>query len=127
MRRRDAASSIKSIACQEAASRDVAVRQSRRGDERAVGDGHLVVSLVLRGDAAQNGDGVLNRGFADEHLLEAALKRRVLFNVLAVLVEGRRTDHAQLAAGEHGLEHVARVHRTPRNRRPRPRPYAARQ
>ena len=34
----------------------------------------------------------------------------VLLDALAVLVERRRADHAQLAAGEHRLEHVAGVH-----------------
>jgi hypothetical protein len=37
-------------------------------------------------------------------------KRRVLLDVLAVLVECGGADHAQLAAREHRLEHVARVH-----------------
>ena len=32
------------------------------------------------------------------------------FDVLAELVEGRGADHAQFAAGEHRLEHVAGVH-----------------
>ena len=70
-----------------------------------------MVSLVLRRDTAQDRNGVLNRGLADEHLLETTLQRRILFDVLAVLIESRRADHAQLAAGEHGLEHIARVHR----------------
>ena len=51
------------------------------------------------------------RGLADEHLLEAALERRVLLDVLAVLVERGGADHAQLTAGEHRLDHVAGVHR----------------
>ena len=51
------------------------------------------------------------RRLADEDLLEAALQRRVLLDVLAVLVERGRADHAQLAAGEHRLDHVAGVHR----------------
>ena len=50
-------------------------------------------------------------GCAHEHLLEAALERGVLLDVLAVLVERGGADHAQLAAGEHRLEHVAGVHR----------------
>ena len=37
-------------------------------------------------------------------------KRRVLLHVLAVLVEGRRTDAVQLAAGERGLEQVRGIH-----------------
>ena len=48
---------------------------------------------------------------ADEHRLEPALQRRVLLDVLAVLVQRGRADHAQLAAGQHRLEHVAGVHR----------------
>ena len=51
------------------------------------------------------------RGLADEHLLEAALEGGVLLDVLAVLVERGGADHAQLAAGEQRLEHVAGVHR----------------
>ena len=51
------------------------------------------------------------RRLADVHRLEAALERGVLLDVLAVLVERRRADDAQLAAREHRLEHVAGVHR----------------
>ena len=46
---------------------------------------------------------------ADEDRLEAPLERRVLLDVLAVLVERRGTDRAQLAAREHRLEEVRRV------------------
>ena len=91
--------------------RDVAIRQGGGRDERTIGDRHLVVSLVLGGDTAQDRDGILDRGLTDEHLLEATLERRILFDVLAILIEGRRSNHAQLATGEHGLEHVARIHR----------------
>ena len=51
------------------------------------------------------------RRLADEDRLEAALERRVLLDVLAVLVERGGADHAQLAARQHRLEHVAGVHR----------------
>ena len=51
------------------------------------------------------------RRLVDHHRLEAALERRVLLDVLAVLVERRGADAVQLAAGEHRLEHVAGVHR----------------
>ena len=50
-------------------------------------------------------------GSPTKHLLEATLERGVLLDVLAVLVERRGADHAQLAAGQHRLEHVAGVHR----------------
>ena len=76
----------------------------------ASADRDLVVRLVALLQPAQDRDGVLDARLADEHLLEAALERGVLLDVLAVLVERRRADHAQLAAREHRLEHVARVH-----------------
>ena len=93
------------------AARDVAVGERGRRDEGAVLDLDLVVRLVALLETAQDRDGVLDARLPDEDLLEAALQRRVLLDVLAELVEGRRTDEAQLAAGEHRLEHVARVHR----------------
>ena len=56
-------------------------------------------------------DRVLDARLADQHRLEPPLERRVLLDVLAVLVERRRADRAQLAAREHRLQHVAGVHR----------------
>jgi hypothetical protein len=70
-----------------------------------------VVHLVALLQAAQDRDRVLDRRFAHVHLLETTLERRVLLDVLAVLVERGGADHAQLAAGEHRLDHVAGVHR----------------
>ena len=81
-------------------TRDVTVRQGRGSHERTVGDGHLVVGLVLRGDATQDGDGILDRGLTDEHLLEAALQRRVLLDVLAVLVERGRARPCAARRGQ---------------------------
>ena len=48
---------------------------------------------------------------ADVHRREAPLERRVLLDVLAVLVERRRADAAQLAAREQRLQQVRRVDR----------------
>ena len=90
---------------------DVAVRELRGGDERAVLDAHAVVDFVALPQAAQDGDGVLDGRLVDQHRLEAALQRGVLLDVFAVLVERGRADAVEFAAGEHGLEHVARVHR----------------
>ena len=50
-------------------------------------------------------------GSHDVDLLEPAFERRVLLDVLAVLVERRRTDEAQRAAREQRLDHVAGVDR----------------
>ena len=46
----------------------------------------------------------------DEHFLETAFESRVLFDVLTVLVERRRSDYVQFAARQSGLEHIACVH-----------------
>ena len=67
--------------------------------------------LVLLLEAAQDRDGVLDGGLADEHRLEAPRERRVLLDVLAVLVERGGADAVQLAARERGLQHVGGVHR----------------
>ena len=90
---------------------DVAVRQRGRGDQRGVLDPHAVVDLEALAQPAQDRDRVLDRRLVDHHRLEAALERGVLLDVLAVLVERRRADAVELAAGEHRLEHVAGVHR----------------
>ncbi len=92
------------------AAADEPVRERRGGDERRVLDLDLVVGLVALLEPAEDGDGVLDAGLTDIHLLETALQRRVLLDVLAVLVQRRRADHPQLATGQQRLEHVAGVH-----------------
>ena len=82
----------------ELARRDVAVRELGRRDQRGVADADAVVDLVLLLEAAEDRDRVLDRGLLDHHRLEPALERLVLLDVLAVLVERRRADAAQLAA-----------------------------
>ena len=69
----------------------------------------LVVDLVALLQPAQDRDRVLDARLVDHDRLEAALERGVLLDVLAVLVERRRADRAQLAAGEHRLEQVGGV------------------
>ena len=88
---------------------DVAVGEHGRGDERSVADPDAVVRLVLLLQAAQDRDRVDDRRLADEDRLEAALERGVLLDVLAVLVERRRADGAQLAARQHRLQQLGRV------------------
>ena len=86
------------------AVRDVAVGERRRRDNRAVGDPHAVVQLVLLLQPAQDRDSVLHRRLAHEHRLEPPLQRRVLLDVLLVLVERRRADAVQLAACQGRLQ-----------------------
>ena len=68
------------------------------------------MGLVLLLDTAQDRDRVFDTGLADEDLLEATFERRILFDVLAVLIQGRRADHPQLTTGQHRLQHVAGIH-----------------
>src|SRR5260370_17097220 len=49
-------------------------------------------------------DRVRDRRLGDLDGLEPALERRVLLQVLAVLIQRRRADRLQLAAGQHRLE-----------------------
>ena len=102
------------------APRDVAVRQPRGRDQRGVTDADAVVHLVAFLEAAKDRDRVFDRRLADEHRLEAALERLVLLDVLAVLVQRRRADAAQIAARERRLQHVGRVDRALGARRRRP-------
>ncbi len=53
----------------------------------------------------------LDRRLVDQHLLEAALERGILFDVFAVFVERGRADAMQFASRQRGLEHVAGVDR----------------
>ena len=70
-----------------------------------------MVRLEPRAQAAQDLQALLGRWFCDTHGLKAPLERRVLFNILAVLLKRRRADDLQLAAPERGLEDVRRVDR----------------
>ena len=70
-----------------------------------------MVHLVALLEPAQDRDGVVDAGLPDVDGLEPALERGVLLDVLAVLVERGRADQAELAAGEHRLDHVAGVDR----------------
>ena len=90
---------------------DVALGERDGGDEGVVLDANAVVKLEALFEPAQDGDGVLGGGRLDQHGLEAALEGGVLLDVFAILVERGRADAVQLAAGEHGLEKIAGVHR----------------
>ena len=89
---------------------DVPIRQRGRRHQRVVGDPHPVVHLVAFLEPAQDGDRVGDARLTDEDRLEAPLERRVLFHVLAILVERGGTHHVQFAAGQRRLEQVAGVH-----------------
>src|SRR5579864_3171614 len=90
---------------------DVAVGELGGRVQRLVGDLDAVMRLVPVAQPAQDLHGVVHRRLLDAHLLEAALERCVALEVLAVLVERRRADRLQLAAGESRLEDRRRVDR----------------
>ena len=90
---------------------DVAVGELGGGAQGVVGDLAAVVRLVAVAQAAEDLDGVVDRRLLDAHLLEAPLERGVPLEVLAVLVERRRADRLQLAAGQRRLEDRGRVDR----------------
>ena len=89
---------------------DIAVRQRGRRDQRRILDLDPVVHLVALAQPAQYRDRVLDGRLVHHDRLEPALQRRVPLD-LAILTERRRADAVQLAASQHWLEHVARVHR----------------
>ena len=72
--------------------------------QRLVGDADAVVRLVAVAQALEDLFGLLDVGLVDLDLLEAALEGGVAFEVLAVLVHGRRADRLQLAARQRRLE-----------------------
>ena len=82
---------------------DIAVGQGRGGDDGRVCDLDAVEDLVALLQAAQNRNRVLHRRLRDQNGLEAALQSRVLFDILAVFVQGRGADAVQLAPCQHGL------------------------
>ena len=61
--------------------------------------------------AAQNGNCVLDGRLGYEHGLEAPGQRRVLFDVLAVLIECRCTNHMQFAPRQRRFQHIPGIHR----------------
>src|SRR5262249_39812246 len=91
---------------------DIAVGQFDRCLKRLVGDLDGVVPLVVLADNAQHSKGFVNRWLAYLDRLEATLQGGILFDVLAILVERRGTDAAQLATRQGRLEQVRRANGT---------------
>ena len=90
---------------------DVAVRERGGGDERGIGDAHVVMLFVFLLQPAQNRDGILDRGLGHVDRLEPPRERCVLLDMLAIFVERGCADAMKLASGKRGLEQVRGVHR----------------
>src|SRR5258708_36467782 len=84
-------------------SGDIPVRQLGGGYQRLVGDTHLVVRLVAVAQPAQDLDRIVYRGLRHEDRGKPALQRRVLLDILAILLDGGGADDVQLSAGLRGL------------------------
>ncbi len=69
-----------------------------------------MVRLILRAEALEDEDGILDAGLLDLDLLEAAFEGGVLLDEFAVFVHRRRADALELAAAEGGLDDVRGVH-----------------
>ena len=82
---------------------DVALGQQHCLTQNTLGNFDAVELLVVVGDTLQNFERVLHVRLVDRDRLEAALKRGVLFNVLAILGERRRADDLNFASGERRL------------------------
>ena len=70
-----------------------------------------MMQLIPLAQPAQNRNRVFHRRLVDQHRLEAPLQRRVFLDMFAIFVERRRADAMQLAARQHRLQQVARIHR----------------
>ena len=62
-----------------------------------------MVVLVIFFDAPQHGDGILDGGLTHLYRLEAPFQRRILFDVLAVFIEGGGADDLDFPTGKRGL------------------------
>ena len=89
---------------------DITLGQRNRLAQHPLGDGNAVIRLVVVGDALEDLQRILQAGLVDGDRLEAALQGGVLFNVLAVFVEGGGADDLDLAPGQGRLEDIGGVH-----------------
>ncbi len=90
---------------------DVFRRQFDGGLDRVGRVADFVIVLEIGLDALQDLDRVGNGRLDHVDLLEPAHQRAVLLEILAVFLVGRRTDAAQRAGLQRGLEQVRRIHR----------------
>src|SRR5439155_340044 len=89
---------------------DVAIGKHGGRHDGGVLDPYTVVNFVPLAQASKDADAVFDRRLVDENRLEAPLEGRVLFDVLAVLVQRGRADGAKLTSRQRRLEEVGRVY-----------------
>ena len=89
----------------------IARRHLERRLDRLVEQAHRVVALEARPQVVEDAPRLLDGRLGDLHRAEAARQRLVFLDVLLVLAERGRADHADLAARQHRLEDVGGVRR----------------
>ena len=77
---------------------DIPMGQRRSGDDGGILNFHAVIHLIALLQTAQNGDGVLHGRLLHQNRLKPSFECGILFDILAIFVERRRTDTVQLAA-----------------------------
>mmetsp|Transcript_29801 Transcript_29801/g.82064 ORF Transcript_29801/g.82064 Transcript_29801/m.82064 type:complete len:508 (+) Transcript_29801:826-2349(+) len=93
------------------ALREVTVRQPRCHAEGLGRNEHAVVFLIRPAQSLQDLHRLRDGGLLTNYLLEAPLKRRILLDVLHVLVRRGGANDLELAASERRLQEVRCVHR----------------
>ena len=88
------------------------MRQRGCGNNGRIGNLHAVVHLVALFQSTQDGDSVFNTRLIYQHLLETSFQRRILFDVLAILIQRRGADAMQFPACQRRLQHIAGIHGT---------------
>ena len=91
--------------------RNITMGQRRRRDQRGVRNLDSMIYLVPLLQSTQDRDRVFHGRLIHQHLLETAFQRRVLLDILTVLIQRRGSDTVEFASGQHGLQHIARIHR----------------
>ena len=71
-----------------------------------------MVLLILRDDTFQDRIALFFTRLIDRYRLETPLECRILFDMLPVLVEGRRTDDLELPTGQGRLQDIGRIEGT---------------
>ena len=97
---------------------NVAMRQAHRRLQSLVPDLRVVKRLVLRAQSVEDLLRLLRRRLLDEDALEAPLQRRILLEILLVLLQRRRTDDLHLATRKGRLQDVRGIERAFRCARP---------
>ncbi len=87
------------------------VAQPHRGQQRVIRDSDTMMALQPFPARLQHAHRLLNVELAHHDPLEPAFESRIAADPPIVLVVGRCSDDAEVAANQCGLEHVRRIHR----------------